>query len=88
MADPQQLKLQLKVNGQLKQDSSTANQIFPVAAVIEFISSIATLEPGDIISTGTPAGVGNTTGDYLKPGDCIEASISEVGTLVSPVAAE
>ena len=83
--DPQNLSLQLRVNGNLKQDSNTANQIFPVAAVIEFISSFVTLEPGDIISTGTPAGVGNTTREYLQPGDRIEASIGSIGTLVSPV---
>ncbi|MCP4192863.1 MAG: fumarylacetoacetate hydrolase family protein [Planctomycetaceae bacterium] len=86
--DPQQLKLQLKVNDTLRQDSSTAQQIFPVAAVIEFISSFVTLEPGDIISTGTPAGVGNTTKTYLQPGDQISASISEIGDLRSTVIAE
>lgn len=88
IADPQQLKLTLSVNGTLRQDSSTSHQIFPVAAVIEFISSFVTLEPGDIISTGTPDGVGNTTGTYLQPGDQIEAAISEIGSLRSPVEAE
>ena len=88
IADPQQLKLTLSVNGEVRQDSSTAHQIFPVAAVIEFISSFVTLEPGDIISTGTPDGVGNTTGTYLQPGDQIEAAISEIGSLRSPVEAE
>lgn len=86
--DPQQLSLKLSVNGQLRQDSSTAHQIFPVAAVIEFISSFVTLEPGDMISTGTPAGVGSTTKTFLKPGDQVEASISSIGTLVSPIVAE
>ena len=81
IADPQKLKLTLKVNGELKQDSSTAMQIFPVAAVIEFISSYVTLEPGDIISTGTPAGVGNAKGEYLKSGDKLEAAIEGIGTL-------
>jgi 2-keto-4-pentenoate hydratase/2-oxohepta-3-ene-1,7-dioic acid hydratase in catechol pathway len=56
--------------------------------VIEFLSNIVTLEPGDIISTGTPAGVGNSTGTYLKAGDRIEASIGMIGTLISPVTAE
>ena len=59
-----------------------------MAAVIEFISSFVTLEPGDMISTGTPAGVGNTTGTYLKPGDRMEGSIATIGTLSTPVAAE
>jgi 2-keto-4-pentenoate hydratase/2-oxohepta-3-ene-1,7-dioic acid hydratase in catechol pathway len=86
--DPQKLKLQLRLNGEVKQDASTALQIFPVAAVIEFISSFVTLEPGDIISTGTPAGVGNTTGTYVKPGDKLEASIESIGILTSPIVAE
>ena len=88
ISDPQQLSMKLSVNGQMQQDSSTANQIFPVAAVIEFISSFVTLEPGDIISTGTPAGVGNAKGLYLKPGDRIEASIDSIGTLVTRVESE
>lgn len=83
--DPQTLKMQLSVNGKVRQDSSTARQIFPVAAVIEFISSFVTLEPGDIISTGTPAGVGNTSGTYLKSGDAMIASISSIGELISRV---
>ena len=86
--DPQQLSLKLSVNGQVRQDSSTANQIFPVAAVIQFISSFVTLEPGDIISTGTPAGVGSTTKTFLKPGDQVVAEISSIGTLKSPIVAE
>lgn len=88
IADPQRLAMRLSVNGQTKQDASTAQQIFPVAAVIEFVSAIVTLEPGDIISTGTPAGVGSATGTFLKPGDRIEATIDGIGTLVSPVVAE
>ena len=83
--DPQKLKLTLKVNGELKQDSSTALQIFPVAAVIEFISSYVTLEPGDIISTGTPAGVGNAKGTYLKAGDKLEAAIEGIGILKNTI---
>jgi 2-keto-4-pentenoate hydratase/2-oxohepta-3-ene-1,7-dioic acid hydratase in catechol pathway len=88
IADPQKLAMKLWVSGALKQNATTAQQIFPVAAVIEFISHICTLEPGDIISTGTPAGVGNATGTYLKPGDTIEAWIEGIGNLVSPVVAE
>jgi 2-keto-4-pentenoate hydratase/2-oxohepta-3-ene-1,7-dioic acid hydratase in catechol pathway len=86
--DPQKLAMKLTVNGTVYQDASTAQQIFPVAAVIEFISSFVTLEPGDIISTGTAAGVGNTTGTYLKAGDEVEATIEGIGTLKSPVAGE
>jgi 2-keto-4-pentenoate hydratase/2-oxohepta-3-ene-1,7-dioic acid hydratase in catechol pathway len=56
-----------------------------VAAVIEFISKSITLEPGDIISTGTPDGVGKTTGTFIKEGDTLHAYISNIGTLTSPV---
>ena len=84
--DPQALPMRLTLNGQIRQDASTALMIFPVAAVIEFVSSFVTLEPGDIISTGTPAGVGNTTGTYVKAGDVLEATIEGIGTLRSPVA--
>lgn len=85
--DPQTLKLQLKLNGKVMQNSSTGQMIFPVAALIEFVSNIVTLEPGDIISTGTPSGVGSASGTFLKPGDLLEASIDSIGTLVSPVTA-
>ena len=85
VVDPQRLAMKLSVDGVVKQDASTAQQIFPVAAVIEFISQLMTLEPGDIISTGTSAGVGSTTGDFLKPGDQIEAEIESIGILRSPV---
>ncbi len=77
--------MRLDVNGEVKQDASTAQQIFPVAAVIEFISRICTLEPGDIISTGTPAGVGATTGTFLKPGDMVTGWIERIGTVTNPV---
>ncbi|MCU0960217.1 MAG: fumarylacetoacetate hydrolase family protein [Pirellulaceae bacterium] len=87
ITDPQTLPLQLRLNGQLRQDSSTAHQIFPVAAVIAFLAQFVTLEPGDIISTGTPSGVGDASGTYLQPGDRLEATIDQIGTLVSPVTA-
>ncbi len=86
--DPQKLAMKLSVNSTVRQDASTAQQIFPVAAVIEFLSQSVTLEPGDIISTGTPAGVGHATGTFLKPGDRVEAWIEHIGKLVNPVAAE
>lgn len=88
IADPQKLAMKLKVNGNVKQDATTAQQIFPVAAVVAFISDIVTLEPGDIIATGTPAGVGHASKTYLKPGDKMEAWIEGIGTLMSPVLAE
>jgi 2,4-diketo-3-deoxy-L-fuconate hydrolase len=88
IADPQTLDMKLRLNGEVRQDSSTAAQIFSVAEVIEFVSQMVTLEPGDIISTGTPAGVGAASGTFLKPGDVLEATIAEIGTLRSLVVAE
>ena len=85
LADPQTLNLRLSVNGDVKQNGSTSQMVFPVAAVIEFISSFVTLEPGDIISTGTPEGVGHAKGTYLKAGDRIEASIERIGRIVTPI---
>ena len=84
--DPQTLKMSLSVNGNVEQDASTAEMIFPVAAIIEFISSFVHLEPGDIISTGTPSGVGASKNKFLKPGDQMEAKIEKIGVLKSPVA--
>ena len=83
--DPQTLPMRLTVNGEVKQQASTADMIFPVAAVIEFISSFVTLEPGDVISTGTPSGVGATSGTFLKAGDRLAASIEGIGVLSNPV---
>ena len=84
--NPQELKLTLRVNGQIEQDGSTAEMVFPVAAIIEFISSFVTLLPGDIISTGTTSGVGAAKNKYLKPGDQLEAEIERIGVLRNPVA--
>ena len=86
--DPQSLPMKLTLNGQTRQDANTSMMIFPVAAVIEFISAMVTLEPGDIISTGTPSGVGNTTGTYLKPGDVMHGTIGSVGTLITVMRSE
>lgn len=87
IADPQNLKMTLKVNGEVRQDASTAQQIFPVSAVIAFVASFVTLEPGDIISTGTPAGVGASTQTFLRSGDLVEATIEGIGTLATPITA-
>jgi 2-keto-4-pentenoate hydratase/2-oxohepta-3-ene-1,7-dioic acid hydratase in catechol pathway len=84
--DPQQLKLTLRVNDNVEQDSSTSQMIFPVAAVIEFISSFVTLHPGEVIATGTPHGVGKAKGKFLKAGDVVEAEIGGIGILRNPVA--
>lgn len=85
LADPQQLPMKLTVNGSVEQDASTAEMEFPVAAVVSFISQWVTLHPGDIISTGTPDGVGAAKGKFLKAGDVVEASIGSIGVLRNPV---
>lgn len=79
--DPQTLALKLTVNGDVKQDANTSQMIFPAAGVIEFISSFVTLEPGDVISTGTAAGVGNASSTYFKPGDEVAVSFDKIGVL-------
>lgn len=88
ITDPQQLDLRLTVNGEERQHSNTNRMIFPVAAVIEFISRWVTLEPGDIIATGTCEGIGLSTGKMLRPGDVVEATIERIGTLKNTMAAE
>ncbi|HUG92662.1 MAG TPA: fumarylacetoacetate hydrolase family protein [Planctomycetaceae bacterium] len=87
LPDPQSLRMMLRVNGQVEQDASTADMVFPVAAVIAFLSSFVTLEPGDVISTGTPSGVGFAKGKFLKAGDVLEAEIERIGVLRNPVEA-
>jgi acylpyruvate hydrolase len=79
--NPQDLRIHLTVNGVIRQDGSTAMMIHTVAAIISHISSIFTLEPGDVILTGTPAGVGP-----LQPGDRVTAEITGVGSLHVTVA--
>jgi 2,4-didehydro-3-deoxy-L-rhamnonate hydrolase len=81
--NPQSLKMQLSIDGEMRQDASSSFQVFTIAEVIAFISTFVTLEPGDIISTGTPSGVGNATGRYLRSGNRIEASIEGIGTLLT-----
>jgi len=81
--DVQNLDLSLTVNGEVRQNSNTSQMIFPVADVVSFLSYIMTLEPGDVIATGTPAGVAAATGKFLQPGDCIECTIEKLGTLTN-----
>ncbi|UUN27091.1 fumarylacetoacetate hydrolase family protein [Streptomyces sp. FIT100] len=80
--DPQALSLKLWVNGELKQDGSTADQIFPVAEVVRYVSQFMTLYPGDVINTGTPAGVAMGRPEpkpYLRSGDVVELEIDGLG---------
>ena len=82
VGDPQRLGLRLWVNGELKQDSSTKNMIFPVAEVIRYLSQFMVLRPGDLINTGTPAGVALGQPDpkpYLRAGDVVELEIDGLG---------
>jgi 2-keto-4-pentenoate hydratase/2-oxohepta-3-ene-1,7-dioic acid hydratase in catechol pathway len=83
--DPQNLALSLHLNGERKQYSSTSQMISTVAETIVFASRFMTLEPGDVIETGTPSGVGATTGTYVKSGDVMEARIEKLGSLRTPV---
>ena len=87
--DPQSLPIRAILNGQTMQDSNTSNQIFGVAEVIAFVSQAITLEPGDLIITGTPAGVGafRTPPVWLQPGDEITIEIDGLGRLTNPVVA-
>jgi len=87
IADPQQLDLWLSVNGVEKQRSNTSHMLFKVDELIADISQGITLEPGDIIASGTPEGVGagRTPQEWLWPGDVIEASVAGIGTIRNPV---
>ncbi|MGJ5755591.1 2-keto-4-pentenoate hydratase/2-oxohepta-3-ene-1,7-dioic acid hydratase in catechol pathway [Streptomyces puniciscabiei] len=82
VADPQNLSLKLWVNGELRQDGTTAEQIFPVGEVVRYVSQFMTLYPGDVINTGTPAGVAMGQPEpkpYLRAGDVVELEIAGLG---------
>ncbi len=81
--DPQNLQMELKVNGETRQKANTSQMIFSIDQIVSFVSHLMTLEPGDIIATGTPAGVGMATGRFLQPGDTIECTIEKIGTLTN-----
>ncbi|HEV8140012.1 MAG TPA: fumarylacetoacetate hydrolase family protein [Pyrinomonadaceae bacterium] len=87
--DPHNLSIKFILNGQTMQDSNTDRLIFPVPELIEFLSQTITLEPGDVIATGTPAGVGFARKPpvFLQPGDKMEVVIEKVGRLNNPVTA-
>jgi 2-keto-4-pentenoate hydratase/2-oxohepta-3-ene-1,7-dioic acid hydratase in catechol pathway len=85
--DPQALTLSLELNGERKQHSTTREMISTVAETIAFASRFMTLEPGDVIETGTPSGVGATTGTYVRAGDVMVARIDGLGELRTPVQA-
>jgi 2-keto-4-pentenoate hydratase/2-oxohepta-3-ene-1,7-dioic acid hydratase in catechol pathway len=87
ISDPTKLHLTTKVNGELRQDASLRDLIFDIPTLVETISKRITLEPGDLIATGTPAGVGIgfTPPKYLKKGDVVDVTIEPIGTLSNPV---
>ncbi|WP_116365269.1 fumarylacetoacetate hydrolase family protein [Parahaliea mediterranea] len=88
VADPHNLSLHLSLNGEPMQDGNTSELIWNIFEQIEYLSSILTLQSGDLIMTGTPAGVGMGRGLFLKAGDVMEARVGSVGTIRNPVAAE
>jgi acylpyruvate hydrolase len=90
VADPQALGIRCVLNGEVMQDSTTANMIFTVAEIIAYASATMTLEPGDLIATGTPAGVGifRDPPVLLKDGDEVTIEIEGLGALTNPVRAQ
>lgn len=78
---PENIPVRCRVNGELRQDGTSDQMIFPIPELIEYISSVMTLLPGDIIMTGTPSGVGAADGRFLKPGDVVEVEIGKIGIL-------
>jgi acylpyruvate hydrolase len=85
------LKIQTRLNGQVMQSDNTDNMMFPIAETIAYITQGITLEPGDVVFTGTPSGVGHARKPnpvWMKPGDTCEVEIERVGVLVNPIAAE
>jgi len=88
IADPQTVEMRLTVNGKEMQKDSTRNMIWTLREQIAYLSTIVTLEPGDVIATGTPTGVGMGRGIYLKVGDVVSATIDGIGTLTNTVIAE
>lgn len=87
--DPQRLQMRLELGGDVLQDANTSTMVFSVAEAVAFISNVMTLEPGDVISTGTPEGVGfvRTPPIYLKAGDVVNITVEGIGTLSNPIAA-
>jgi len=85
---PDQIGIELRLNGELRQSATTADLIHSIPALVAHLSSLMTLEPGDLVSTGTPAGVGSLRKprSYLRPGDTVEISSPQLGTLTTHLA--
>jgi 2-keto-4-pentenoate hydratase/2-oxohepta-3-ene-1,7-dioic acid hydratase (catechol pathway) len=88
LTNPHRLNLQLSLNGDVMQSSNTSQMIFDIPQTIAYISSVLTLEPGDVIAMGTPDGVGKARGIRLKPGDRMRAEIEGIGVLENRIAGE
>ena len=88
IGDLSNLKLQTRVNGETLQRGTTANLIFGQAELVAWLSRTMTLLPGDVIATGTPAGIGAAQGRFLRDGDTVEVEIEGLGKLANPIRAE
>jgi 2-keto-4-pentenoate hydratase/2-oxohepta-3-ene-1,7-dioic acid hydratase in catechol pathway len=90
IADPHKLRISLSIDGETLQNSSTSQLLFKIPELIEYLSSITPLLPGDVISTGTPPGVGlgRNPKRWLRPGETVTVTIDGLGSLVNPVVAE
>jgi 2-keto-4-pentenoate hydratase/2-oxohepta-3-ene-1,7-dioic acid hydratase in catechol pathway len=88
IGDPHALNLRLSLNGNVMQSGNTGQMIFDIPRTIEYISSVLTLEPGDVIAMGTPEGVGKGRGIRLKPGDVMSAEVEGIGVLETTITAK
>jgi 2-keto-4-pentenoate hydratase/2-oxohepta-3-ene-1,7-dioic acid hydratase in catechol pathway len=90
ISNPHQLAIALSIDGEVLQSSNTRELVFRIPELIEYLSSITPLEPGDVVSTGTPGGVGlaRTPKRWLKPGETVTITVEGIGSLTNPVAAE
>jgi 2-keto-4-pentenoate hydratase/2-oxohepta-3-ene-1,7-dioic acid hydratase in catechol pathway len=90
IVDPHELAISLSINGEVLQNSTTSELVFRIPELVEYISSITPLLPGDVVSTGTPSGVGmgHTPQRWLKPGDSVTVTVQGLGSLTNPVVAE
>jgi len=88
IADPHALDISLTVNGEVRQKSNTEQLLFNVNLLVEFLSGIMTLEPGDVVCTGTPGGVGEAQGLFLKDGDVVRVEIGSIGAIETRIVEE
>jgi len=83
VGDPQALDIEMRINGEVRQSANTRHMIFTVCELVAFLSRLVTLQPGDVIATGTPSGVGAATGDFLAGGDVMTCRIERIGELTN-----